>query len=219
MVPTTLASDSIESSFRAALQERLGRNLYEQVAAAHVAILGLGGLGSHAAMNLARNGVGALTLIDFDRVEMSNLHRQQYRLCDLGRYKSDALSEMIRTFNPLVTLHPYAVRLTPDKTISYVAEVDIILECFDDAEEKAWLVRTVRRHFPKKPLITASGMAGLNSANLIHTRQVSHNFYLCGDEVSDVEQEGALICPRVAVCAGHQALLALRLIAGLEESK
>ena len=71
----------------------------------HIAILGLGGLGSHAAISLARNGIGKLTLIDFDRVEMSNLNRQQYRLVDL-KYKCHALSEVIVSFNPLIDDRP-----------------------------------------------------------------------------------------------------------------
>ena len=62
-----------------------------------------------------------------------------------------------------------------------------------------------------------SGMAGIGSANQIHSRKVSDNFYLCGDETSDVAEMGSLICPRVAVCAGHQALTALRLLANVED--
>ena len=62
-------------------------------------------------------------------------------------------------------------------------------------------------------LVAASGMAGLGSANAITTRRVSRRFYLCGDGVSDVADGLGLVASRVAVCAGHQAHMVLRLLA------
>lgn len=212
-----LEHQNIVVAFRHALIDRLGETLYKTFADSHIAILGLGGLGSHASISLARNGIGKLTLIDFDRVEMSNLNRQQYRLVDLGKYKCHALSEVIVSFNPLIELIAQPIRLTPDNVADYVKDVDLVLECLDEAEAKAWLVRTLRSELPDIPFIAASGMAGIGSANQIHSRKVSDNFYLCGDETSDVAEMGSLICPRVAVCAGHQALTALRLLANVED--
>ena len=77
----------------------------------------------------------------------------------------------------------------------------------------AMLVSGVLEHFPEKPLVASSGMAGLGSANAITTRRVSRRFYLCGDGVSDVADGLGLVASRVAVCAGHQAHMVLRLLA------
>ena len=76
------------------------------------------------------------------------------------------------------------------------------------------LVNGVLTAFPQKYLVSASGMAGLGSANAIRTRQVTKRFYLCGDEVSDTTKGLGLLAPWVALCANHQALMVLRLLAG-----
>ena len=83
-----------------ALRERQGAELTARFSAATVAVCGLGGLGSHIAGCLARAGVGRLILIDFDRVDLTNLHRQQYKASQVGRYKTEALAENLREAAP-----------------------------------------------------------------------------------------------------------------------
>ena len=68
-----------------ALKGRIGDVLYSRLSKAVVAVCGLGGLGSNIAVSLARAGVGKLILIDFDIVDISNLNRQQYKACQVGR--------------------------------------------------------------------------------------------------------------------------------------
>ena len=74
-----------------ALEERHGKELQQAFSSATVAICGLGGLGSNIAIALARAGIGKLILIDFDRVDITNLHRQQYKADQIDRYKTEAL--------------------------------------------------------------------------------------------------------------------------------
>ena len=76
-------------------RDRLPQGGYEKLQAARVAVAGLGGLGSHVAMELARSGVGCLHLIDFDTVDVSNLNRQLYQIQDIGCFKTDALARSI----------------------------------------------------------------------------------------------------------------------------
>ena len=83
-----------------ALIERHGKDLHEKFAAATVAVCGLGGLGSNIAIALARAGIGKLLLIDFDRVDITNLHRQQYKVNQIGLYKADALAENLLEIAP-----------------------------------------------------------------------------------------------------------------------
>ena len=90
--------------WRAALDERFGRDLRTSMEAARVAVCGLGGLGSNISIALARSGVGTLHLIDFDRVDISNLNRQQYEIAQLGMEKTTALRETLARIAPFCTV-------------------------------------------------------------------------------------------------------------------
>ena len=200
-----------------ALEERHGKETQARFQAASVAVCGLGGLGSNIAVFLARAGVGRLHLIDFDRVDISNLNRQQYFPEQLGMFKADALSETLKRIAPYCEITFQSVKLTEENIPDILAPFDIICEAFDKADQKAMLVNTVLETFPEKPLVSGSGMAGLGSANTIQTRRVMKNFYLCGDGTSDVAEGLGLVSARVAVCAAHQATMILRLISGESE--
>lgn len=196
-----------------ALEERHGKELQSKFSNASVSICGLGGLGSNIAIVLARAGVGNLYLIDFDRVELSNLNRQQYFASQLGMYKTDALKENLLQIIPYVNVISHTVRITESNTKELLKGTDIICEAFDCAEEKAMLVNCVLENLPDKYLVSGSGMAGMSSANSIKTRRVAKHFYLCGDETSDVSDGIGLVSSRVMVCAAHQAHMVLRIIA------
>ena len=86
MIPT-------KDEWNDALAKRHGKALQERFAAAVVAVCGLGGLGSNIATSLARAGIGKLILIDFDKVDITNLHRQQYKVSQVGKFKTEALNE------------------------------------------------------------------------------------------------------------------------------
>ena len=203
-----------KEAWNAALEARHGRELQEKFSAAAAAVCGLGGLGSHIATALARAGVGKLILIDFDRVELTNLHRQNYKADQVGRYKTEALAENLREIAPYMELETHTERLTEENLEGLLRGADIICEAFDKAEAKAMLVNGVLERFPEKFLVSASGMAGLGSANAIQTRKITKRFYLSGDGVSDVSAGLGLVAPRVTLCAAHQALTVLRLLAG-----
>ena len=168
----------------AALEKRQGADAVRKLQAATVAVCGLGGLGSNIAISLARAGVGKLILVDFDRVDVTNLHRQQYKANQVGMPKPEAL----------------------------LGKADVVCEAFDNAEAKAMLVNTVLENMPEKFLVAASGMAGYDSGNSITTRKVTKRFYVCGDGKSDVNDGIGLIAPRVMLCAAHQALTVVRII-------
>ena len=92
-----------------------------------MALCGLGGLGSHIALTLARAGVGRLILLDFDRVELSNLHRQQYLPRQVGQPKALALADILREVNPYLALDPQVVRVTEDNLVPLLAGADCVL--------------------------------------------------------------------------------------------
>lgn len=202
---------------REALNIRHGEDLQNKISAARVAVCGLGGLGSNIAIALARAGVGHLHLIDFDRVDLANLNRQQYAVGQLGQYKTDALRETLSLVSPYCDVTCDTVRVTEENLPDLLKTEDYICEAFDRAEAKAMLVSGVLEHFPEKYLVAASGLAGLGSANTIQTRRVSQRFYLCGDGTSDSSVGLGLVASRVLVCAAHEANMILRLIAGETE--
>lgn len=197
-----------------ALAERHGEDLQKKFSSATVAVCGLGGLGSNIAIALARAGVGKLILIDFDRVDITNLHRQQYKANQIGMNKTDALRDILLEIAPYVALETHTIRVTEENAAHLLQGADIICEAFDNAECKAMLTNHVLETMPDKYLVAASGMAGMGSANTIQIRRVSKRFYLCGDGASDVSEAGSLISSRVMLCAAHQAHTVLRILAG-----
>ena len=83
-----------------ALNDRHGIEFQEKISSTTVAVCGLGGLGSNIAISLARAGIGKLILIDFDKVDITNLHRQQYKANQIGMCKTEALQNNLKEINP-----------------------------------------------------------------------------------------------------------------------
>ncbi len=196
-----------------ALAERHGEDIQKKFTSAIVAICGLGGLGSNIATSLARAGIGKLILIDFDKVDITNLHRQQYKANQIGMNKTDALAHNLCEIAPYISVETHCVRITENNAEQLLYNADIICEAFDDAEAKAMLTNLVLEKMPSKYIIASSGMAGMGSANTIKTRRVSKKLYICGDEESDVQSAGSLVSSRVMICASHQAHTVLRILA------
>ena len=105
-----------------------------------------------------------------------------------------------------------------ENILSIVGDVEIVVEAFDVAETKAMAIEELLINGDKK-LVSASGMAGLSSANEIITRKVRDNFYLIGDNYSDYEEYSGIMSTRVMICAAHQANVVLRLILGEENER
>ena len=196
-----------------ALNDRHGIEFQEKISSTTVAVCGLGGLGSNIAIALARASIGKLILIDFDKVDITNLHRQQYKANQMGMTKTEALQNNLKEINPYLETKIHTICLDESNAKDVLADADIICEAFDNAEAKANIVNFVLSEMPGKYIVAASGMAGLDSANLIKTRKVSKRFYLCGDEVNDIKDGIGLVSTRVMLCAAHQAHTVLRIIA------
>lgn len=196
------------------LAARHGEELQKRLSEAAVAVCGLGGLGSNVAISLARSGVGKLYLIDFDRVDISNLNRQQYGISQLGMLKTEAMKINIEGINPYCKIEAYNEKINEENCLTLLKNADIICECFDNPECKAMLVNTVSECYPEKYIVSASGMSGLHSPNIIQTRKITKRLYICGDGKSDVLNDRTLFAPRVMLCAAHQATTVLRILAG-----
>lgn len=201
-----------EEQWMEALVQRHGEENQKRFEFSTVAICGLGGLGSNIAIALARAGIGKLILIDFDRVDITNLHRQQYKISQIGQYKTKALADNLREINLCIKIETHTTKITEDNVLTLMQEADIICEAFDDAEAKAMLVDFVLETMPDKYVVAASGMAGFGDANNIRTRKITEHFYLCGDLVTDAASGISLVSSRVMICAAHQAHTVLKIL-------
>ena len=176
-----------------------------------VGIAGAGGLGSNCAVALARVGTGTLIIADFDVVSESNLNRQYFFYDQIGKPKADALKVNIQRINPGVTVLAHKICLTKENIPVLFRDCDIIVEAFDQADQKEMLIETVLTEFPEKPLIIGLGMAGWGKNDMIHCRKVD-NMFICGDEVSEIAPDSPPIAPRVGIVANMQANIVLEIL-------
>jgi len=176
-----------------------------------VGIAGAGGLGSNCAVALARSGIGKLVIADFDIVSESNLNRQYYFFDQIGKIKVHALKENIQRINPSVEVEIHNIKISEYNIGHIFSACDIIVEAFDDAEEKRMLIETVLSEFPDKPIISGSGMAGYGDNNSLRSRQID-NLYICGDEKSETSDNNPPLAPKVGIVANMQANLVLELL-------
>ena len=202
---------------KAMIASRNSPELNAALASGCVGVAGLGGLGSNIALSLARTGVAKLVLADFDVVEPSNLNRQQYFVRHIGMKKTDALKELIAEVNPFVEVVTHDVTLDAANVAEVFAPCSIICEAFDNVAGKAMMVNEAGASLRDKKIVGASGMAGHFSSNLIKTVKFARNVYLCGDLQNAAGVGQGLMAARVAICANHEANLAIRLLMGLEE--
>lgn len=201
-----------EAEFAEAVDSRSSKPIYYRLKKVHVGIAGLGGLGSNIAAALIRNGVGKLTVVDFDKVELSNINRQLYTLDDIGKTKTQALSDILRKINPFCEINAYNTKITSLNCTKFFKDCDIVCEAFDKPDQKAMLINTLLEQYPDKYIVAASGLAGFGRANEIKTRQITDRFFLCGDGITDVADGEGLTGARVIICAGHQASKIIEII-------
>ncbi len=174
-----------------------------------VGVAGCGGLGSNAAVALARAGIGKLIIADSDVVELSNLNRQYYFLSDVGKQKTAALKSHLLHINPALRVKTHTLEFSADNVPQLFKDADLLIEAFDKAESKAWLIETWCRCFPQKPIICASGLSGYGSTETLTLRR-SGNIIMCGDEKTDMSM--GLTSARVAIVANMQANAAIEIL-------
>lgn len=174
-----------------------------------VGIAGLGGLGSNAAISLVRSGIGSLILADNDKVEISNLNRQAYFLNDIGKKKTAALAEYLKNINPELKLEYHTQLLTEKNICEVFKKADLLIEAFDKAESKAWLIEAWCTYFPDRPVICASGVSGYGDTESLKI-QKSGNIIMCGDGISDLSM--GLTCSRVVLVANMQVNEAIEIL-------
>lgn len=119
----------------------LGADAVKKINSAHVVVLGVGGVGSWACEALVRTGVGELTLVDFDCIEMSNLNRQIHALQNtVGMVKVDAMEQRLKSINPDVVIHSFRDKISEDNIPDCLLEGDFTIDCIDDVRAKVAVI-------------------------------------------------------------------------------
>lgn len=145
-----------------------------------IGIAGCGGIGSNVAMNLVRSGVTDFILVDFDRIEESNLNRQFFFKNQIGEYKSLELKKNLQAINENVSIESFVEKITEKNVKSFFKSCDIIVEAFDKKEFKSLLIEN---YFHKK-IISANGIGGRDLEG-VKVRELS-NLIIVGDFISDI---------------------------------
>jgi adenylyltransferase/sulfurtransferase len=185
---------------------------------AHVVLMGVGGLGSPAAMYLAASGVGSLTLVDFDIVDNSNLQRQIIHTIDsIGRSKVSSANDTLLKINPDTAVHCIDRQLTQDELEALISDASCVIDATDNFETRFLINRAcVARQVA---LITAAAIQFEGQISVFDLRQKDSACYAClyaetGEENTSCSENG-ILAPVVGILGSMQALEAIKIICGI----
>jgi len=185
---------------------------------AHVLVLGAGGLGCPVAMYLGGAGVGRLTLVDDDVVELANLQRQvAFVQEDLERPKVEALAERVRQLNPAVTVSAHQARLQAEDFARVVAGADVVVDCSDNFRTRFALNRACVE--AGIPLVSGAAIRAEGQVSVFDSRQAHSPCYHClypeqGNEELSCSEAG-VIGPLVGMIGTVQAMETIKVITGI----
>ena len=154
----------------------LGQPALERLQSAHVAVFGLGGVGSYAAEILARSGVGELTLVDQDTLSLTNINRQLYALSStVGEYKAEVAARRCRDINPDIRVHPLCATYDAAHREDFFAgKFDYIADCIDLVTCKLDLIQQAGER--GIPIISALGTGNKLDPTLLQVTDISKTY-------------------------------------------
>ena len=189
----------------------IGNINYPKLGSTTIGIAGAGGLGSNCAINLVRSGFKKLKIVDFDKVEISNLNRQFYFLDQVGKPKVEALKANLLKINPDLEIKTVNEKIEKNNVIKLFENCDIVVEGFDEAENKKMLVEKL---LPTgKLIVAASGLCGYGRCDNIKVHRLKENLIIIGDLKTSTDCM-APISPRVNIAAAKQADVVLEYVLG-----
>jgi adenylyltransferase/sulfurtransferase len=183
-----------------------------------VLIVGLGGLGSPAALYLAAAGVGTLMIADFDRVELSNLQRQiLHGTENLGDLKTDSAMARLQSANPEVRVVPVVTVLDEDSLPVWIAQADVVIDGSDNFATRFALNRACVKY--QKPLVSGAVIRMEGQVAVFDLRIPDSPCYAClyreGEELGESCSETGVLAPVTGIVGSIQATETLKLLIGL----
>ncbi|MEJ2793351.1 molybdopterin-synthase adenylyltransferase MoeB [Iodobacter sp. LRB] len=215
----TLDDQALLRYSRHILLDEIGIEGQEKISQAHVLLIGAGGLGSPAALYLASAGVGTLTIVDNDQVDLSNLQRQIiHSTASLGQNKAQSAAQAIYALNPHIRVNALSTRASNKELDQLVAAADIVLDCCDNFATRHAVNRACVRH--KVPLVSGAAVRFDGQLTAFDSRLDNAPCYHClfGEEGEASDGPCAtfgVFAPLVGMIGAAQAAEALKLILGL----
>jgi adenylyltransferase/sulfurtransferase len=212
--------DALLRYSRQILLPEMGIEGQERLLAGRALIIGLGGLGSPAAIYLAAAGVGTLELADDDRVDLSNLQRQVlHRTADIGRPKTASAQTTLQALNPATRLLLHDGRLTGEALRAAVAAADVVLDCSDNFATRFAL--NAACHACRTPLVSGAAIRWDGQVTVFEGGPGGPCYRCLYSEEGEEElrcSENGVVAPLVGIIGAMQALEAIKLLCRTGES-
>ena len=217
----TFNDDQLLHYSRQIMLPHFGIEGQQQLQDAHVIIIGIGGLGSPAAMYLAAAGVGTLTLVDFDSVDNSNLQRQiVHNINSVGSSKVSSAKETLLRINPETTIHCIDKKLTLDELESLFSDISCVIDATDNFETRFLINRACVSQ--QVALVSAAAIQYEGQISVFDLAKKDSACYAClyaesGEENTNCSDNG-ILAPVVGILGSMQALEAIKLICGIGDT-
>lgn len=185
---------------------------------ARVLVIGAGGLGCPVALYLGAAGVGQLTLVDDDDIEMANLQRQiGFEQSELGQSKAETLASRVQRINPLISVTALNQRLDGDALARQVEEARLVVDCCDNFQTRFAVNRACVA--AKVPLVSGAAIRGEGQLSVYDSRNDQSPCYHClypeqGNEELTCSEAG-VIAPLVGMIGSAQAMETIKVITGV----
>ena len=202
--------------------EEIGIAGQQRLLASRALIIGAGGLGSPAAMYLGTAGVGTITVVDHDSVDLTNLQRQiAHKLSRLGLPKAESVCATLAAINPDVQLHALVQRADAALLDRLVPEADVVLDCSDNFSTRHAINAACVRH--RRPLVSGAAIGWDAQISVYDTRRADCPCYACLFPPEAAHEDVAcatlgVFAPLVGIVGSVQAAEALKLLIGTGES-
>jgi molybdopterin/thiamine biosynthesis adenylyltransferase len=204
------------------LLDELGIEGQQRLLAAHVLVIGAGGLGSPVALYLATAGVGTLTIVDGDSVDLTNLQRQIVHSVErIGRSKAESAAQTLAAINPEVRVHALRERADAQRLLELVALADLVVDCSDNFATRHAVNAACVAH--AKPLVSGAAIGFDGQVSVYDTRDPAQPCYACLFPPDAVFEEVrcatmGVFAPLVGIVGSVEAAEALKLLAGVGSS-
>lgn len=204
------------------LLDEVGIEGQQRLLQSHALVIGAGGLGSPVALYLGTSGVGRLTLVDHDSVDLTNLQRQiAHTLARVGHPKADSARVAVAAINPEVQVHPVVQRADAALLDALVAQADVVVDCCDNFQTRQAVNLACVAH--RKPLVSGAAIRFDGQLGVFDVRVEGAPCYACVFPPDASLEETAcatlgVFAPVVGIIGAMQAAEAVRLLAGVGTS-